>query len=72
MWDDDIPWSPEDQDAYRQNRPLWKRTYKGPSREVLWALWGGHEAPGLVECPECGRPHTERSEERRVGKECRL
>lgn len=55
-WDDEIPWSPEEQDAYRQNRRLWKRVWVGPSPESLWKLYGGHDNPRLVECMDCGRP----------------
>lgn len=55
-WDDEIPWSPEEQDAYRQGRKLWRRTYHGATPEALWKLYGGHENPRLVECMDCGRP----------------
>ena len=38
----------------------------------LSIIYSGVPVPMILNCPRCGMRHIDRSEERRVGKECRL
>ena len=65
MWNEEIPWSPEEMDEYRLGGVgiTYKRTWSGTSREYLLQVYKPYLGKGMSVCPDCGRPSYTRDME---------